>query len=138
MILIDTGLYVAYLNKRDQKSQQARSLARAMLSGDFGARFTISELFSEVATLLYRRTKNKTLVQKAWNLFYSEKHAWGQSIIITKEYIDIAWKIFQSHVSPKRKLSFVDCLLIAFAQKNNISNILSFDEQFDGILVRIH
>jgi predicted nucleic acid-binding protein len=138
MILIDTNIYVAYLNQRDQNNQRARTLVRKMLSGEFGLRFTISEVFSEVTTVLFRKTKNLEIVKRAWNLMYSTDKAWGHSIIVTKDHIDSAWKVYQSYVTPKRPFSFVDCLLIAIAQANNISQIMSFDQEFDGVLTRIH
>ncbi len=138
MIIIDTNIYVAYLNQRDQNNKRARILVKKILTGELGIRFTISEVFSEAATVLFKKTGNREIIKKAWNLIYSTDRAWGHPIIVTKEYIDIAWKVFQAYVTPKKPLSFIDCLLIAVARVNNITNILSFDEEFDGILTRIH
>ena len=74
----------------------------------------------------------------AWNIIYSSDKAWGQVIIVTKGNIDSAWEIFQSYVTPRKPLSFVDCLLITIARDNNITDILSFDDDFDGILTRVY
>lgn len=138
MILIDTNIYVAFMNKRDQDHKQAKELVNKMLSGEFGIRFTISEVFSEAATLIYRRTKSKEIVKRAWDVMYSSDHAWGQMVIIGKDDIVKAWEIFQKFASPKESLSFVDCLLIAIAQSLGVPTIMSFDDEFDGILDRIY
>ena len=134
MILIDTNIYVAYLNKRDQNHSQAKKQIRKLLIGEYGSRFSISEVFSETATLLYRQTKKKSLVDKAWNLFYHPNYAWGVTYVVTRELIAEAKSIFDKYTTNSRPLSFVDCLLIATAFSKNINLILSFDDKFDGII----
>lgn len=137
MIIIDTNIYIAYLNSRDQNHNSAKEIVKKILSGELGRRFTISEVFSEVSTLLFRQTKNKNIVEKAWKLFYDPKFAWASTIIVSKEIITEAWSIFQKYVNKKVPLSFVDCLLISTAKINSIEFIASFDSEFDGILKRI-
>ncbi len=138
MILIDTNVFVSFLNKRDKNHQRAIELVRQALSGDFGNRYTISEVFTEVSTVLFRKTKNMNIVKKAWDLMYSSDRSWGKTIIITKDHIEKAWKIFQSYTTIKKPLSLVDCLLIAVARNLEIVKIISFDDEFDGILERIY
>lgn len=138
MILIDTNIYVAYLNKRDQNHTRTKELIVHLLEGKYGSRFTISEVFTETATVLFKRTKRQDLVKKAWSLIYSTDNAWGQTLVVSKEYIDEAWKIFCSYTTPQRPLSFVDCLLIAVAKTLGIQKIVSFDNEFDGIIERIY
>jgi len=107
------------------------------LLGEFGSRFTISEVFSEAATVLFNKTKSIDIVKRVWKVIYSEKDAWGQVIIITKDDIDRSWGIYQKYTTKQRPLSFVDCLLISCAQYLGIDSIMSFDEEFDGVLRRI-
>ena len=71
MIIIDTNIYVAYLNQRDQNNKRARILVKKILTGELGIRFTISEVFSETASVLFKKTGNLEFVKKAWNLIYS-------------------------------------------------------------------
>ena len=136
MILVDTNVFVAFLNKRDKNHQSAKDLVTKLLSGNYGSRYTISEVFTEVATFLFKKTGRMDVVSKAWNLFYSEEAALVQPLIIKKEDIDEAWMIFQKYTTQKRPLSFVDCLLISVSQTYEIDSIASFDSEFDGILNR--
>lgn len=138
MILIDTNIYVSYLNKRDKNHLKAKDIVKKILTGRFGNRYTISEVFSETATLLYRVTKQKEIVQKAWDLIYSKDLAWGSVVIVKKENIDKSWEIFSRYVTEKKPLSFVDCLLISVAREYEIDTIASFDREFDGILDRVY
>lgn len=137
MILIDSNIYIAYFNKRDENHTRSKELVKQLLKGEYGNRFTISEVFSEVATILFRQTQNKRIVTKALNTIYEKETAWGFTIIITKDIIENAWTIFNKYTTKKVPLSFVDCLLISTAKINGIESILSFDSEFDGILSRI-
>ena len=136
MIIIDSNIYVAYFNKRDENHIRAKNLVKNLLKGEYGNRFTISEVFSEVSTILFRQTKNIEIVKKAWNAIYEKEIAWAFPIIITKDLITNAWEIFTKYTTSRVPLSFVDCLLIATAQNNSITSILSFNSEFDGILTR--
>ncbi len=137
MIIIDSNIYIAYFNKRDENHIRAKNLVKNLLKGEYGNRFTISEVFSEVSTILFRQTKNMATIKKAWNTIYEKEKAWAFPIIITKDLILNAWDIFTKYTTNKVPYSFVDCLLIATAKKHSITSILSFDSEFDGILTRI-
>lgn len=136
MILVDTNVFVAFLNKRDKNHQRAKEIVVKLLSGKYGSRYTISEVFTETATFLFRKTRRMDGVAKAWDLIYSVEAALVQPLIIKKEDIDNAWLLFQKYATQKRPLSFVDCLLIAVSQSFEIDSIASFDSEFDGILKR--
>ncbi len=138
MILVDTNVFVAFLNNRDKNHQRAKELVIKLLSGDYGSRYTISEVFTETATFLFKKTRRIDVVTKAWNLIYSEEEALVQPVVIRKEDIDKAWIIFQKYTTQKRPLSFVDCLLISVSQTYEIDTLASFDSEFDGILNRVY
>lgn len=138
MILIDSNIFIAYFNKRDRYHLRSKQLVRNLLKGEYGNRFTISEVFSEVSTILFRQTKNMTIVERAWSSIYSKEKSWAFAIIMNKDTIDKGWQIFKKYTTLKVPLSFVDCLLISTAQLNSIDSILSFDSEFDGILNRIY
>lgn len=136
MILVDTNFFIAIINQRDSYHKRANEILDKLLLGDFGERYTISDVFTETATLLFKKTKRKEIVEKAWELIYSEEFSIVQPIIVNKKDIDNAWVVFQKYATEKRPLSFVDCLLIAVCQSYEIDSIVSFDSEFDGILKR--
>jgi predicted nucleic acid-binding protein len=138
MIIIDTNIFLAYLNKRDQYHDQVKPLVRKLLKGEYGNRYSISEVFSETVTLLYRKTLRKSLIERAWEIFYSKEKSWATIYMINMDIIKKAKEILIKYGSESKKLSFVDSLLIATALNQNIKQILSFDYQFDGILKRIN
>ena len=138
MILIDSNIFVAYFNKRDGNHLRSKQLVRNLLKGEYGNRFTISEVFSEVSTILFRQTKNMAIVERVWSSIYSKDKSWAFTIIMNKDTIDKGWEIFKKYTTSKVPLSFVDCLLISTAQLNSIDSILSLDSEFDRILNRIY
>ncbi|MCE7748405.1 MAG: type II toxin-antitoxin system VapC family toxin [Candidatus Heimdallarchaeota archaeon] len=137
MILVDTNLFVALLNERDKNHTRAYEIFNQLISGEFGGRFTLSEVFSETITLLFRKTKRMDIVSLGWDLIYGSDNVWLQILEITMEDRRQAWEIFQKYTTARRPLSFVDCLLIAIAKHYEIKMIASFDAEFDGILERI-
>jgi len=138
MILVDTNLFVALLNERDKNYSKAHKIFNQLTSGLYGTRFTISEVFSETITLLFRKTKRMDIVSLGWDLIYGSENIWLQTLDITMEIREQAWNIFQKYTTVRRPLSFVDCLLIAVAEQYEIKMIASFDSEFDGILDRIY
>ena len=138
MIIVDSNIFIAYFNKRDNNHIRSKELVKSMLKGEYGNRFTISEVFSEVSTILFRQTKNKSIVERAWNSIYDVEISWVLPIIVSKDIINNAWVIFKKYTSIKVPLSFVDCLLISTAQTHSIDSIVSFDSEFDGIMNRIY
>ena len=62
-------------NKRDKNHSKSKNLVRNLLKGEYGNRFTISEVFNEVSTILFRQTKNIEIVKNAWNAIYEKEIA---------------------------------------------------------------
>lgn len=136
-ILIDTGFFVALVNKNDDNHNQADSLLEDLVKGKWGARITTDYILDEAITVTWARTKNKVLVNDVYDLFIgSEAICLLQSI--PHELLSEVWKFFQQYSTLKRPLSFTDCSLLAYAKKKGIDHLLSFDKEFDGLISRIH
>ena len=56
LILIDTNIDIAYLNKKNQNNTKNRLLVKDLLSRQYGSRYTLFEIISETVTSLYRQT----------------------------------------------------------------------------------
>ena len=136
MILVDTNLFVAFVNKNDKYHGRSVELMKKLITGEYGRRITIDYVLDEVITTTWIRTKKIESVKKVYELINGESsnfdvHMQGSALI------DNAWKVYNKYFSPKKPLSFTDCVIIAYCQQNNIKLIVSFDDEFDGILQRI-
>lgn len=136
-ILMDTGFFVALANKDDNNHDRTNNLLEDLVTGKWGARITTDYILDEAITVTWARTKNKTLVKDVYDLFLG-----SEAICILQpmphEILSETWAIFQQYCTPKRPLSFTDCSLLAYANKRGIDHLLSFDNEFDGIISRIH
>ena len=136
-ILIDTGFFVALVNKDDNNHERADSLLEELLTGKWGARITTDYILDEAITVTWARTKKKALVTNVYDLFLgSEAICLLQPI--PHELLSEIWEYFQQYSTIKRPLSFTDCSLLAYAKKKGIDHLMSFDEEFNGLISRIH
>ena len=135
-ILVDTGYFVALANKDDVNHSRADILLEELLRGVYGTRITTDYILDEAITVTWIRTKNKTAVKQVYNYILGEN-----TIVLfqpfQKELITEAWVIFEKYSEENRPLSFTDCTNLAHMKEKDISYILSFDSEFDGLSKRI-
>ncbi len=108
-----------------------------MASGEFGSAFTSDYIFDEATTLT--RVKTKSLGQtttigarilgrapfpQAWSLRF-----------VSKDDFERAWEIVQDYGD--QPLSFTDATTVALMERLRIDHVLSFDDDFDGVVDRI-
>jgi predicted nucleic acid-binding protein len=136
-ILLDTGFFVALGNKDDANYSRANELLDDLLGGKWGTRITSDYVLDEAITVTWVRTKRKELVSQVYEYIFG-KEAICLLQPFPKELISEAWDIFQKYSEPKRLLSFTDCTLLAYAKNRDITFLISFDSQFDGLITRIH
>lgn len=133
MILIDTGVLAAFFNKRDTRHKRARELMNHLRQGDYGTGIISDYILDETVTLLYVRSKRPDLSIKVGELIINGKL--GQFIPLNADLVMKTWGLYQKYVH--NGLSFTDCSLIALGHFLDVREILSFSEEFQGILNRI-
>ncbi len=134
--LIDTCFFVALANKDDDNHSRASELLGDLLKGNYGTRITTDYVLDEAITVAWVRTKRKSLVIQVYNYILGED-AFVLLQPFSKELIPKAWEVFNRYADHKRPLSFTDCTLLAHSKDKDISYILSFDDEFDGLITRI-
>ncbi|MHA1648274.1 MAG: type II toxin-antitoxin system VapC family toxin [Promethearchaeota archaeon] len=86
--------------------------------------------------MMYRSKGNLNQLQFLDNLFWGEERFFKIVYFNKPDFQNIA-QTMKKYSSPKKMLSFVDASLIYLASQLKISQIVSFDAHFDGILNRI-
>ena len=134
MIFIDTGIFVAYVNKRDTNHERATEILEDVMRGKYGRAYTSDYVFDEAVTFALLKTKD---VRKALNvgrlILGDDLPRFLEILFVDKVTFNKAWKYFQKY----KKLSFTDCTSIALIEEYEIDYIASFDSDFDGIVPRI-
>ncbi len=138
-VFIDTGVFVAYVNKSDEHHDAAAPLLESITRNEYGAPFTSDYVFDEVVTVALRRTKKVAKASEAGTLILGDEKKKVPQFVnilqVTRDVFNDAWNIFQHY--PEKRLSFTDCTSISLMHKRSIDCIASFDENFDGIVVRL-
>jgi len=138
-VFIDTGVFVAYVNKSDEHHGDATSLLEGIMKDEYGAPFTSDYIFDEVVTVALRRTKRLAKASEAGTLILGDEKKkilrFVSILQVTRDVFNDAWNLF--HEYPEKRLSFTDCTSISLMHKRSIDYIASFDAGFDGIVVRL-
>ncbi|MFP9191558.1 type II toxin-antitoxin system VapC family toxin [Natronosalvus vescus] len=136
-LLIDTGVFVALQNERDEHHESATNAMKTAIDGEFGALYTSDYVYDETVTLVRKRTGT-----------YREARIVGDRIagrgqfpelidllFVSAEEFDRSVRTFERYND--HALSFTDASTIALLGEYDIDAVLSFDDDFDGIVDRI-
>lgn len=83
-IFIDTGIFIAFFNKRDEKHKHAVELLRSAMSGDFGTLYTSDYIFDEAITFTIRRTNRIDLAQTIGNFILGKLKGYPKLFTVEK------------------------------------------------------
>ena len=136
-IIIDSNYLFALKSIKDRNHKRAFELFKELKNDSIKPLITNNLVVSEIFTLTNSRYKG--------NIYYLDKYyelIWGQEnffkiIHLKSEEFKDVYKILKKYTTPKRLLSFVGASLIFLYKKFNAKAILSFDNHFDGIILRL-
>ncbi len=129
---IDTGVFIAYRNRRDNHNKIADALMRDALKGKCGQLYTSDYIYDESVTLALMRTKNMGVIKDVSDTILSPR---VEMVFVGEVLFESAMEIFMKYLD--RNISFTDAVSIAVMREYDIDRILSFDSHFDGIVERI-
>jgi len=124
-VLIDTGAFMAYRNKKDVYHSSADELVRRALKGEFGTIFTTDYIYDEALTLAMVRTGNKGVAEDIFDVMRSPRiEMINIDGIILEQARELFFRLFDKGVS------FTDATTMAVMQQENIGKIITFDSHF--------
>jgi predicted nucleic acid-binding protein len=139
-VFIDTGVFIAYINKKDEHHAYASKLVDKIMKNEFGAAFTSDMIFDEAMTFILYKTGdiNKAIGVRDLIFGNNEKEIvqFINLLFIDREVFEKTLTTFIKYAG--KKLSFTDCSSIELMKNKDIENIVSFDAGFDGIIPRFH
>jgi len=136
-VFLDTGLYYALQNQRATQHDAALSAFNVTLSGTYGTVYTSDYVFDETVTLVLSRTGR-----------HEEARTVGQRILGHGDYPDAVDMLFVGRETFRKaidvferyddqQLSFTDAATVALTEHHDIDHVLSFDDDFDGLVERL-
>lgn len=134
MLIIDTNYFVALFNNRDHNHQRAKLFLNDLKKSKWGSRIITDYIMDETITMLWVQTHSKDLVKDFYNKIVMNKK-FARLEKITSEDITKAWEFWNKYAEyPKKPLSFTDCSILAIIERLQITNVLTFDAEFDGMV----
>lgn len=125
-VFIDTNIFVAYSNTRDEKHKKAVEIMERIASLEFGLPVTSDYVFDEAVTVALARTSDKTIATALGNQILSSMRILKMNAFVFGK----AWRLFKT---VKEKMSFTDCTNIAFLDVIGDNKIATFDAEFKTI-----
>lgn len=139
-LLVDTGVWSAYLHEDDEHHEHARAIVAACVEGRHGRVVATRDVVVETLTLLLARGLPRSAAREFAALVGLEADT---SLPQLAAVLDVgtagsreAWRLFRRHYEDKG-LSFTDCTSLATVRRKGIDALASFDEGFDGLVERI-
>lgn len=138
-IFIDTGVFIAYVNRKDEHHALASALLEDIMKNKYGLAFTSDYVFDEAVTYVLYKTGDIRKARNVRDLILGDDEKGLPGFInlfyVDEEVLQGAWKAFLKYAD--KKLSFTDCSCIELMRAKGIEHIASFDHGYDGIVSRL-
>ncbi|PTD94240.1 VapC toxin family PIN domain ribonuclease [archaeon SCG-AAA382B04] len=135
-VLVDTGIFYAYQNKKANRYKLAKKAMKKILEGELSQPWITDYIYDEVITLTKTKTGNFEQVKSISKRILGKKDFYSPfklEFISKKEFKEAKRLLFKYN---DQSLSFTDLTTIATTRENKIDGVLSFDSDFDGIIKR--
>lgn len=136
-VFVDTGVFYAHQNAGSSRHDSAVAALDAVLTGEYGRPYTSDYVHDEAVTPTFRRTgdheqaaeigrrvRGAGTYPSVFELLHVAPSAFDDAVDCFERYADL-------------ELSFTDASTIALVEGDDVDHVLSFDDDFDGLVDRI-
>lgn len=136
-VLIDTGVVYADHDTDASRHKAASRALDAVYDGEFGHPYLSDYIFDEAVTLTRKRTSSyRAAKQMSDRLLGKDQYPSVYEVLhISKVVFSDAVGVFERY--DDQALSFTDATTVAAVERFDIDHVLSFDDDFDGVVQRI-
>lgn len=136
-VLVDTGVLYADHDRDATRHEAASDALDAVYDGEFGHPYISDYIYDEAVTLTQRRTNS---IDAATRLGERLRGVGEYPTVYALEHVSVA--VFQAAVTTferydDQSLSFTDATIIALLDRLDLDRVMSFDDDFDGIVPRV-
>ena len=135
-VLIDTGVLYAEHDTDATRHETAIDAIEAVYDGELGQPFISDYVFDEAVTLTRRRTGSFAPAKQLSDRLRGRNeypHVFEMKYVTASVFSD-AVTVFEQY--DDQQLSFTDATIVSLAEQHDIDHLLSFDDDFDGIVDR--
>ena len=96
-VLIDTGIFIAFHNIKDENHERATELIREVIEGKHGIAYTTDYIFDEAVTTALMRTSKHDLAVELGENILGIKVKFVNMIQIDHTFFHTGWKLFNKY-----------------------------------------
>jgi predicted nucleic acid-binding protein len=136
-VLVDTGVLYADHDTDATRHEVASEALEAVYVGEYGHPYVSDYVFDEAITLTRKRTGSFTAAKRLSDRLRGQKRyprVYELLHVSTAVFAD-AVTVFERY--DDQSLSFTDATSVAVIERHGIDRILSFDDDFDGVVQRV-
>ena len=135
-VLVDTGVLYADHDTDANRHDVASEALEAAYDGEFGQPYVSDYVFDEAVTLTRKRTGSFTAAKRL-----SDRLRGQDEYPRVYELLHVSAAVFTDAIGAferydDQELSFTDATSVALIDRHGIDGILSFDDDFDGLVRR--
>lgn len=139
-VFVDTGVFYAAFDAAASRHESARAaLSTVLRDPQYGLAMTSEYVYGETVTLTYQRTGSTTRAIDVGRRLRStgdEGEPAGVTMLYSSEPLfDAAVDAFERFSD--HSLSFADAMTVAMVDHHDVDAVLSFDDDFDGLVERL-
>ena len=136
-VFVDTGVFYAHHDADASRHETGTAALNAVLRApEYGRVMTSDYVYDETVTLTQRRTGDVDAgleigrrirgegYPSAIELLHSSASLFDRAVTVQQEYAE-------------HGLSFTDAMTVAHVECHDIDSVLSFDDDFDGVVTRL-
>jgi len=135
-VLVDTGVLYAHHDADASRHGDAVAAVDVVLDGSFGQPYVSDYVYDESVTLARRRTGSFEAAKALSDRILGANGfpAVFEMLHLRRDDFDAAVETWTRY--DDQTLSFTDATIIALCERRGIDGVLSFDDDFDGLLTR--
>lgn len=132
-VFLDTGVLFAFLNKRDERHDEAIDVVRHAAGGEWGVPYVSDFVADELLTLARVRARGPAVEKAAFEILPLPDPALPglRMLVVDRAVFTAAVGLFTRHRA--RGLSFTDATTLALIEEIGIRRLASFDAGFRGL-----
>lgn len=135
-VMIDTSLLVAYYSTTDRHHARAKEIVDEVQDGRHGAAFVSDHILAEALNYFVAKSRDVGKPDRiARDLLGEDSAPWIDIVFID----EVVWRQARERYRTlsRARVSFTDCTTLVFAERHALKAVISFDDDFDGLLPRI-
>jgi predicted nucleic acid-binding protein len=136
-VFVDTGVFYADHDRGASRHEVADEAVDVVYRGELGQPYTSDYVYDEAVTLTLKRSGQFDAARSI-----DERIRGAGEFVDVFSLLHVRPSVFETAIDvfeqyDDQRLSFTDATTVALVEENDVDAVLSFDDDFDGIVERI-